>query len=410
MRILLAEPDAGLRTELVTLLQKWGYQCEVCADGKQASEQLQSSDPPRLALLEWELPGPDGIEICKMLNERDDQVFVFPLLLTTKESAEDEVLALNSGVFDLLIKPVNNQVLKARLSVGAKLARHVQVFAEITEVLDRHAIHVEELALARAKQLLQADRMCTLGMMAAGVAHEINNPASFISGNVQTLEMFCKDMQPAVERLRGEQLPDLTPAKLNFILDEFPKAISSIRNGVLRISRIVKGLRTYSGQSQGEKQEHSINDCVTQALEICHNCLKKQVKVVQNLALDMPLVIIDPQEVEQVLVNIFVNSADAMEPLGGGTLAISTGCAAGYVFVKVKDTGPGIPKEYLEKIWNPFFTTKEPGKGTGLGLAISHQIMANHGGRISATNAPEGGTEFMVEFPVKELLTKEQTQ
>jgi C4-dicarboxylate-specific signal transduction histidine kinase len=396
MKILIAEDDPASRITLKTILQKWGHEVLVAEDGNQAWQILQA-DNPKLAILDRMMPGIEGVELCRRIRKRANGNYIYIILLTAKVENEDIVTGLDAGADDYIAKPFNREVLRSRVAVGARIIQYESVLAEKNAQLQQYGSEIEKVAEERSKQLVHAERMATVGLLSAGIAHEINNPTTFIAGNIQTLEKFFGDVEPIL-RERTEQDCENTE-KLEFILQETPKAVEGIRNGVRRISRIVKGLKSFCRKDENAVAACDINTCIEQALELCHNALKYYVTIEKDLAENLPHVMADSQQIEQVLINLFVNAADAMAEYGQGTLSIKTQSTDNSVVVKVSDTGPGIPDDKLDDIWQPFFTTKPPDKGTGLGLFTVRGIIENHEGLISLENKPSGGAEFTITLP-----------
>jgi PAS domain S-box-containing protein len=229
-------------------------------------------------------------------------------------------------------------------------------------------------------QLLQAEKMASLGKLAAGVAHQLNNPL----GGITLFTQLIMEEYDLSEKARED--------------------LDRIQADVQRCSDIVKQLLEFSRQTNREIQAHDINQAVSRTLFLLENqTLFQNIKVEKNLAPDIPPVPVDIQQMNQVFMNIILNAADAME--GNGKLTLKTYRSAGRdrVCIEISDTGPGIPEEVLPHIFDPFFTTKEQGKGTGLGLSLVYGIVENHGGRISARNNPGQGATFIIE-----LLSAEQ--
>ena len=240
-------------------------------------------------------------------------------------------------------------------------------------------------------------KMATVGLLSAGIAHEIKNPTTFIAGNVQILEKMWDDIVPMLHK-QAESAKDPCP-KLGLILEEMPKMVSDMQNGVKRISNIVRGLKTFCRKEQAATDDCNVNTCIEQALLLCHNTVKKNITVEQELAEDLQEITAEFQQIEQVLINLFVNAADAMDEKGHGTLSIRTRTRENTVVIEVGDTGPGIPQDVLDKIWEPFFTTKPINKGTGLGLFVVCGVIEKHDGRITVENKPAGGALFTITLP-----------
>lgn len=396
MKVLIAEDDSASRMALKTTLQKWGHEVIVAEDGNEAWELLQIENP-KLAILDWMMPGIEGIELCRRIRKKSDCDYVYVILLTSRIEKEDIVAGLDAGADDYITKPFDREVLRSRVAVGARIVQYETLLAEKNVQLQRYGSEMGKLAEERSKQLFHAERMATVGLLSAGIAHEINNPATFIAGNIQTLGKFYEDVEPVLLERTKQDCQDTE--KLEFILQEMPKAVEGIRNGVRRISRIVNGLKSFCRKNENSVAACDINTCVEQALELCHNALKYYVTVEKDLAENLPHIMADSQQIEQVLINLIVNAADAMMEKGQGTLSITTRSADNSVVIKVSDTGPGIPDDTLDDIWQPFFTTKPPDKGTGLGLFTVRGIIENHEGLISLENKPCGGAEFTITFP-----------
>ncbi|MDD9971093.1 MAG: response regulator [Myxococcales bacterium] len=399
MRALVADDEATNRILLKRLLGKWGYDVEVADNGTRAWEVLSGDDGPRLAVLDWQMPGLDGVDICRRLKGQRGDGYVYTVLVTHKAGKNDLSTGLDAGADDFIRKPVDPAELRSRLGVAKRVLAYDAKLADTNRLLHQYAAEMEALAEERAKQLVHADRMATLGVLSAGVAHEVNNPATFISGNAQTLERFCKDLIPLLDG-QVEKLPAEDARKVRFILEEAPATIAGIQNGVARIAKIVSGLKAYARQERGERSLCALAECVQRATELCAFQLgKKSVLIESKVDETLPQVRVDAQQIEQVLVNLIVNAADAMDGRDDATIRISSVVEGDMVVLIVQDNGPGIPETVMSKVFDPFFTTKAPGKGTGLGLSICRRIVDDHAGRLSAHNLAEGGARFRVALP-----------
>ncbi len=250
----------------------------------------------------------------------------------------------------------------------------VGIFTDLREKLTME----RELKEAQL-QLIQSDKMASLGKLAAGVAHEINNPLGGILMLASMLLEEASEEDPAREDLKH------------------------IVEQTLRCKEIVKGLLEFSRQSRDDMSLFDIKRCVMQAISLLHNqSIFKDITIVQELDEDLPYVYGDASQINQVFINLMVNAADAME--GQGTLTIRGYKDEEEPFIKIDfiDTGCGIPEEHIEQIFEPFFTTKPVGKGTGLGLATSYGIIKKHGGEITVKSRVGEGTTFTVTLPIKE--------
>lgn len=400
MLALIADDEATNRILLRRLMLRWGYDVILAEDGSRAWELLNGDQAPRLAVLDWQMPGLDGLEICTRLKGEDSESYVYTVLVTHNTSDEALATGLDAGADDFIRKPFCAEELRSRLGVARRVLEYDAKLKESRSLLETYARDMESLAEDRAEQLVHADRMATLGMLSAGIAHEVNNPATFISGNAQTLQRFWRDIVPIVEGSRSE-LPDELAHKVAFILEEFPSALTGITNGVTRISKIVSGLKAYARHETQSRERCNVCDCVERARDLCVFPLRKAgVEVDVEVPTGGAHFRGDSQQIEQVLVNLFVNAADAMEGLPNPRIRLWVEVAEGTVAIRVQDCGPGIPEHIREKVFNPFFTTKPAGKGTGLGLSICSRIAGDHKGSLTVENPPGGGARFTLTLPL----------
>ena len=397
MRLLIAEDEGTSRAMLERLVRKLGHDPLLAEDGEQAWQILEHERAPRLALLDWMMPKVDGLELCRRVRRQADRPYTYLVVISGRGRPAEIAEALEQGADDYITKPLDPLQLRSRLLVGARMIEYDTRLSVQNDVLRRYATEMEELAETRAKQLAHSDRMATLGRMSAGIAHEINNPTTFISGNVQVLQRYWNDLQPLVEQ---EQRARPQP-KLAFILEEFQQTLLAIENGVERISSIVDGLKVYSRRDAAPRTVAvPFAGWVARCDKLCAHALKGRLELEVDLPEDLPAVEADPQQLDQVLINLLINAADALEGRSQPKARISARRSPRGLCLDIVDNGPGIPPEKLDQIWEPFFTTKPPGKGTGLGLAISRSIVEAFGGTLEASNRSEGGACFSIDLPL----------
>jgi two-component system NtrC family sensor kinase len=303
---------------------------------------------------------------------------------------------------NMITKPISELVLATRKVAGGDLTYQVRSpsndeigelalsFNKMTESLsqaehklvewaktleDKVEERTRELESAQ-RQLMRSEKLASLGKMAAGVAHEINNPLTAV---LTFSKLLLDDLPPDDERRED----------LQTVVDE-----------TLRCRDIVRGLLDFSRETKSMKKSQNINSVVENTLFLLRNqAMFHDIVVERNLQEGLPEIPLDEAQMKQVFMNMFLNAAEAMS--GRGTLTISTSCDDGFVMVRIKDTGCGIPKQNLNKLFDPFFTTKKVGKGTGLGLAVTYGIVKSHEGTFDVKSEVGKGTEFILRFPVK---------
>lgn len=397
MKILIADDSVISRELLSHILDTLNYEYVLVEDGESAYEAVKSGTVT-IALIDWMMPRIDGLELCKRIRGLPLNSYMYIILVTSKDRKEDLLRGLESGADDYITKPFHPNELKVKLANGIRIMQLQDTLRMEQEKVLNYAKEMETLAQERARQLIHADRMATLGLLSAGIAHEINNPTTFIMGNVQMLEKGWPLLRMACLSYLEQEHPDRD--KIDFFLQETPGIYDAIKKGAARISKIVKGLKTFARQNETTIVPADINKCISEARDLCNNVLKYHIKVEQVLQSQIPMVLGDPQQLVQVFVNLFINAADAMEHTENACLRIESFYENHMAVVRVSDNGPGIPKEYLDKIWQPFFTSKPVDKGTGLGLSICHGIVETHRGIITAENTAGSGAQFTLKLPV----------
>lgn len=387
-KICVADDDSTSRIMLRLILEKWGYQVVLCSDGREAFEILSSPDGPRLALLDWMMPGVDGVQTCRRLREELPCIDYYIILVTARAEDTDVVSALRSGADDYVSKPFSPTILQARMEVGIRTL-------EMHRTIGEYATRMQQLAASRAAQLVHADRMASLGLLSASVAHEINNPASFLSVNVRTIQ----DLWPAVASSLGPSPSETDKVRAAALAEEMPSILREMEDGLSRIRQITSELRCFSRTGQGTAAELDLGTSLHKALRMCSIRLNGKIQVATALPDGLPKVLADATKLEQVFVNLVMNAADAMEDSPRRELSISASMTDSVIALRFQDTGPGIPPDKAASLFQPFFTTKPPGKGTGLGLYISRGIVEEFGGTLLLEQPATRGASFVVTLP-----------
>jgi len=286
--------------------------------------------------------------------------------------------------------------------ISFKYPGTVVILKDITE----HKKAEEDLEQAQA-QLIQQEKMASIGQLAAGVAHEINNPMAFVSSNLSTLDRYIDSLEEFIaignqvishaNDLDTGQLRDARQKlDIDYITKDAKALISESLDGANRVRRIVQDLKSFSRVDQADSAEVNLNETLETTINIAWNEIKN-VAALNREFCDIPLVKCYPQQLSQVFLNLLINAAQAID--GQGVITVRTWSDSRSVFVSVSDTGRGIPAGILSRIFEPFFTTKAVGSGTGLGLSISYGIVKNHGGRIEAQSEVGKGSTFTVTIP-----------
>ena len=283
----------------------------------------------------------------------------------TSRSADEHV----SGIYKFHLTSGSGDRLVINASIAPLVGKTQQRLGRLILIDDiTQRVRLEE-------QMVQTEKLTSLGLLAAGVAHEVNTPLAVISNYIQML---------------AKQIPSDDPRQ---------KTIDKIVKQTFRASEIVNNLLNFSRTASAEFAEVNMNIVLEETLSLVQHPFKTaRVQVIQMFQGDLPPVLGSPSRLQQVFLNLFMNARDAMP--NGGMLEVRTGTQNGSVEVEVSDTGLGIPAEYLHRIFDPFFTTKSSGKGTGLGLSVSYGIIKEHAGKVEVRSTPGKGTSFRLEFPV----------
>jgi len=401
MEILIAEDDFISRSFLQKILEGSGHTVLFAEDGLKAWELFQENNI-RMVITDWMMPEMDGLTLCRNIRQAELTHYVYLIFVTAKDQKSDTVKGLESGADDYIVKPLDPEELRSRIRAGQRI------------------IQLEDDYTATHIHMLQSEKMASVGQLAAGVAHEINNPTGFVSSNLKTLSDYQNDIAKLLKQYRRlitdlkdittkENLPSSiikqvehivayeTEVDVDFILEDILDLIKESKEGTERIKKIVLDLKDFAHPGEDKVQTTDINKGIESTLNVVWNELKYKATVTKEYG-DLPQVQCYPQQLNQVFMNILVNAAQAIEKQG--EIKISTQALDGQVEIAISDTGAGIPKENLSRLFDPFFTTKEVGKGTGLGLNVAYQIIQKHKGTIDVESTVGKGTTFRVRVPV----------
>lgn len=403
-----------------------GWTILVATDGEDAIDQAEYAQPD-LILLDVMMPGIDGFETCQRLKA-SSSTHDIPVIFTTALSYTfDKVEGLSRGAVDYITKPFEIKEVLARVKVHLKLRfltkqledQNVQLEKRSAEL--SNAMHeLQQFQL----QLVQSEKMSTLGLLVASVASEIKSPLSFIAGNLSHASEYVSALINHLQLYRAqypnpvkEILEDAQAIDLEELLQNLPQLISSLKIGTDCISDISTSLRTFERSDTKVKVAYDIHQGIDSTLMLLKHQLKAnnkrpEIKIIKNYG-DLPLVSCYPGQLNQVFMNLISNAIDALDESSRGysyirllskanTITIHTKMNSdnSCVTISVKDNGQGMSSEIKQRLFDQYFTTKFGGKGTGLGLSISRQIVEDkHQGRLSCISELGKGTEFVVEIP-----------
>lgn len=338
---------------------------------------------------------------------------IFPFKSSRPVTGQEELMYQNMEIVPILTSQGQISHLFIAIIDATTTASYSQALKQaLCQLEGEHQAQAELIRkLEQAhNQLLQAEKMASIGLLAAGVAHEINNPIGFVSSNLETLQHYCQTLLKAVdfaEQLLAHDTSEHIKAsyqqfkihhKLDFLLQDMPELIAESLEGTGRVMSIVKSLREFSHIDSSEWKETNLIDGMESTLRILNNEVKYKAEIHKDYQTQMPLVYCQSMQINQVFMNLILNAAQAMEQ--PGAIFIRIGTEGEFARISVKDTGSGILPAHINKIFDPFFTTKAVGTGTGLGLSLSYSIIQKHQGQLSVTSQQTIGTEFVILLPL----------
>ena len=423
---------------LSTMLSDQRYKVRRVING-QLALRVASLAPPDLILLDINMPQMNGYEVCEKLKADPRTQDVPVIFLSALDDVSDKVKAFAVGGVDYITKPFQAEEVLARVKNQLSLRSLQKQLSEQNALLQQEILvrQQAEDALKRTQaQLIQTEKMSSLGQLVAGIAHEINNPVGFIYSNLIPARGYLQDLIRLLE-LYQQTYPHPTPEiqqiaselDLDFLLEDWQKLMDSMQVGVDRIQGIVRSLQIFSKQNEADKKAVDIHECIDRTLLILQHRLRVmeptgEIKVIKDYG-QLPKVICYPSQLNQVFMNLLNNAIDALENQPDPrVITISTSVEirqletedssilhhqsfpslppnSQFVGIRIVDNGPGMPENVQKKIFDPFFTTKPVGSGTGLGLSTSYQIVVEkHQGQIRCISTLGQGTELIVEIPV----------
>ncbi|WP_414515306.1 sensor histidine kinase [Nostoc sp. PCC 9305] len=410
--ILIVDDNPTNLSLLCEALNSEGFRFRVAVDGESAIAQAERNQP-ELILLDVQMPGIDGFETCRRLKANPVTQNIPIIFTTALADTESKTKGFSLGAVDYIPKPFAQEEVIARVRV------HLQL-KQLTESLEQQ-VSDRTRALQKAQvQLVQQEKLSTLGELIAGIGHEINNPINFISSNIPPLEEHITAVTELL-LLYEQEYPNPTAKitktienlDLNFVLEDMGKILNSLHIGSERIQNLSSSLRSFSRSDSDAKISANLHQGIDSTLVILQHRLKANgdrpgIEVIKNYGI-LPEVNCYLGQMNQVFMNILANAIDALdEAIMEGKMSnlipqikITTEIdSEQLVIIRIADNGIGIPERLKKRLFEPLFTTKSVGKGTGLGLSIAYQIVVDkHKGVLEVNSQPGMGTEFIIKIP-----------
>lgn len=420
----------------VDYLEDFGFNILVSQDGEGGLKRAQYAHPD-LILLDVMMPGIDGFETCRRLKASELTCKIPVIFMTALSDTEDKIKGFAVGAVDYVVKPIQQEELLARIGVHLKLQHLSQTLEQKNLLLAQFNHNLEQQVMERTAQLtetleqlkqsqlqlVQSEKMSTLGNLIAGIAHEINNPIGFISGNLQHAQGYVQDLLRLINFYQkyypepiAEIQAEIDEIDLDYLREDLPKLLESMDIGSERILDISKSLRTLSRSDRDFQQPFDVHEGIDSTLLILKHRLKatdrRPAIEVKRIYADLPPIHCFPGQLNQVFMNLLANAIDALDEvnqrsqdeikINPNRIVIETAQHGDSIYIKISDNGIGIKQEVQQRIFDYLFSTKPAGQGTGLGLAIAHQIIVEqHKGQLKCTSTPGKGTEFTIELFLK---------
>jgi len=409
-RILIVDDEQVIRTMFTAFLGE-NYTCETAASCDEALAHL-ATNTYALVMSDIQMPGRNGVELLREIRSRyPDTAVIMVSVVDRPQRIRD---ALQIGAIDYLTKPCELEVLGFSVERALERRELMLTARKYRADLERQNLELatQKVQLERLQaQIIHSEKMAGLGQLAAGVAHELNNPAGFIYGNMDLIRGYLGRLELVLSIYERVSLPAAEAAELALtkenigydgLLPDLRSMIADCVEGAERIRDVVQNLRLFSRLDEAEFKRIDLHESIDSTIRLLSRYYGGgRIHLVREYG-DLPSVNCFAGQLNQLWTNLLVNAAQAINDRG--EVRISSRVEDGLAVITISDTGCGIESDQLSKIFDPFVTTKPVGEGTGLGLSISYGIIQKHGGTIRAESAPGAGTRFIVSIPINSSI------
>ncbi len=440
-KVLYIDDDPGNRLLVKKILTRADFEFHEAETGIGGLEQAKEIIPD-LILMDMSLPDFDGYAATTRIKSMPQLQHTRIVALTGQSMKGDRERALAAGCDGYIPKPISIPRLAGQVrsyldghqeqleqgreqgylreysqKLVERLEQKVRELSSVNSDLEQRVADKAKELQAAQEQLLQAEKMASIGQLSAGVAHEINNPIGYVSSNIDTMARYAQDLVSVLDQYelaestlaeRSSALEEIHAHRqkmdLDFIKQDLPALIRESQEGIGRVKAIIQDLKHFSHAGSGEWECVNLHDALDSTLNIVYNEIKYKATLTKEYG-DLPMVECMPGKLNQVFLNMLVNAAHAIEDRGRITVRTRVESDE-WVVVEIQDTGKGIPEEVRGRIFDPFFTTKTVGEGTGLGLSLSYGIVRDHGGTIEVESGPDEGTCFSIRLPIQQADQK----
>ncbi|MGE5679097.1 MAG: response regulator [Pseudomonadota bacterium] len=422
MKVLIVDDNnLNLQYAKNTLLES-RLDCEILlkTSGLEALEALEKEEVD-IMLLDIIMPEMSGIEVLKVIRSNESYKDLQVIMFTSLEDKRVLQVSFELGANDFINKPIEKIEFISRIKAAINVRNYQLDLHRTMEILGKKNKLLKEAQF----HLLQKEKMAAIGELAAGIAHEINNPLGYVSSNFETLAKYtdrlknimggCIEMVRAAaeneKMLQGAEKNGFAEElvkngeRYRFMMDDLESLISDSKEGIEKVSRIVQTLRSFAlSDEENISAYNDLNDVIEEVLLMVNNEIGDSISIAKNLE-ELPIVLFNRSQIARVLINIISNAIQAVKSWSDGKkgiIGIRTNKDGKYITCEIFDNGPGMDKAVLRRIFEPFYSTRDIGSGVGLGLSISYDIIVNkHKGDLTADSIPGVGTTFVIRLPIQ---------